>query len=207
MRLSLAKVVSSPTVTNLRTQVRILPDMADIQEENLLPWYPPFFKDEITFTRADELVWVITNEEFSIGFILGLVSSYTWIGSYESQSIPDTLRQAIDQAYVQFRGRVLAYQNLKVVYWDENCLHFIDRTDGSFTIAFRQGTIHRVSPSAIEATAGTSSFVITDGNIRLTADRIHLSGLVRMGKNPKGKVLVAAGDFATQGSPSEYVEA
>lgn len=51
--------------------VRVMPDMAEIQEIDLLPTYAPFFKDEnIAYGEGDE-VWLLTTEDFTVGYIFG----------------------------------------------------------------------------------------------------------------------------------------
>ncbi len=51
--------------------VRVMPDMVDIQETELLPTYPMFFKeDNITFAENTE-VWVLVSDDFHVGYILG----------------------------------------------------------------------------------------------------------------------------------------
>lgn len=52
-------------------QVRVLPELADIQENDLLPLYANFFgKDDIAYVPNDE-VWVLCSDDFKVGFILG----------------------------------------------------------------------------------------------------------------------------------------
>lgn len=52
-------------------QVRIMPDMVDIQEDTLLPWYPNFFGDTNIAYQVDEMVWVVCEEDFKVGYIVG----------------------------------------------------------------------------------------------------------------------------------------
>ena len=53
-------------------QVRVMPEMSEIQESNLLPYYPNFFaKDNIAYIPNDE-VWVMCSPDFKVGFVIGL---------------------------------------------------------------------------------------------------------------------------------------
>lgn len=58
--------------------VRIIPDMQDIKEgEEYLPKFPNFFQDsQQTYARGD-VVWVLCVEDFTVGYVLGLVESST----------------------------------------------------------------------------------------------------------------------------------
>lgn len=55
-----------------RYLTRILPDMADMQETDNLPDYPCFFTSEQYAYAQGDNVWVICDEDFQIGYILGL---------------------------------------------------------------------------------------------------------------------------------------
>jgi len=52
-------------------QVRIIPEMEGIFEADLLPYYPNFITGIETAYTAGEKVWCLTNEDFTVGFILG----------------------------------------------------------------------------------------------------------------------------------------
>ena len=54
-----------------RFLVRILPDMADIKETDNLPDYPCFFSTEQFAYAQGDVVWVLCDEDFQIGYILG----------------------------------------------------------------------------------------------------------------------------------------
>jgi len=77
-QLKIAKIIEprilvGDVVYNL-FRLRILPDMSDIPEtqNELLPVFPNFFKQNNTAYQKDDIVWVVCNEDFQVGFILGL---------------------------------------------------------------------------------------------------------------------------------------
>jgi hypothetical protein len=55
-------------------RLRVLPDMQEIPEaqSELLPLFPNFFKQNNTAYQPDDIVWVVCDEHFQTGFILGL---------------------------------------------------------------------------------------------------------------------------------------
>ncbi len=65
-----AKIEGNRSSQN-RFPVRILPDMADIQEKENLPDYPCFFSTEQYAYTEGDVVWAICDEDFQIGYILG----------------------------------------------------------------------------------------------------------------------------------------
>jgi hypothetical protein len=68
-----AEIVLERESDNLNVfMVRILPDMKDILETDLLPRFPNFFAKTNIAYSTDDNVWVLTNEDFTMGFILGL---------------------------------------------------------------------------------------------------------------------------------------
>lgn len=77
-QLKLAKVVETRLLVGDASynlfRVRVLPDMSEIPEtqNNLLPLFPNFFKQNNTSYQMDDIVWTVCDELFQIGFILGL---------------------------------------------------------------------------------------------------------------------------------------
>ena len=54
-------------------QVRVLPDMTNVPDTDIdnLPYYPNFFRGDHTAHQIDEVVWLLVNDDFHVGFILG----------------------------------------------------------------------------------------------------------------------------------------
>ena len=69
--LHLAKIAGYPDwdQNDDRLFVQITPEMDNITKD--LPCWPYFFRDEQFKGNVGELVWVICDDEFSVGYILG----------------------------------------------------------------------------------------------------------------------------------------
>lgn len=66
-------------------QIRILPDMEEIEETDLLPWYPNFFANIFKAYAVGDVVWVLSSEDYQVGYILG------WAEPPAGESIVDML--------------------------------------------------------------------------------------------------------------------
>lgn len=122
-------------------QVRVMPEMADIYDMDvesnglILPWYPNFFGDCDHAYQEGDLVWVVCEEDFSVGYIVGFaqspagtdISSFMYLlGSAEalaglSQSaVNDISIQKMSDKCLTFlnvkSGRVATIYNSKIVY-------------------------------------------------------------------------------------------
>lgn len=75
-RLSRAKI-ENLRIVNKENQYlcRILPDMQDILETNLLPYYPSFLRTHIEAYENEDIVWTLHTEDFQIGYVIGLSES------------------------------------------------------------------------------------------------------------------------------------
>jgi hypothetical protein len=75
-RLSRAKI-ENLRIVNKENQYlcRVLPDMQDILETNLLPYYPSFLRTYIEAYENNDIVWVLHTEDFQIGYVIGLSES------------------------------------------------------------------------------------------------------------------------------------
>lgn len=202
--LYIGEIVGISANDNTRVQVRITPGMEDIAKD-YLPIWPSFFKHQAITGKVGDLVWCIANEEFTVGYILGYVNSFTWGGTYADDSLTSSFLDKIDDVHVALRGTVLNYRDIIVTYWDENCVHFIQRTDGSTIIAYTSGTLSIVRPTEILQSVGESSVRINKDEIALVAQTVRLAGKIRLGDNPKGKVLVTQGGLGRNGLPADDV--
>jgi len=203
----LAEIVTPANPRQLRTQVRVLPFMKGISNTEELPWFPPFFKTQAILARAGELVWVVTNEQFTLGYVMGFVSSITWFSDYDTQSVQQDFLNQIDSALVSLEGQLFNFNNTIITYWDNNSIHFIDRSTSAVTIAFKTGVIHRVASEGIAIRCGRSKFKITADSITLDSEKIQLSGNVRLGLNPVGHIAVMANRSGTNSIPCPSVMA
>lgn len=203
--LYIAEIVGVAAKDNTRVQVRITPGMEGIAKE-YLPIWPSFFKHQAITGKVGELVWCVANEEFTTGYILGYVNSFTWGGTYKDDSLTESFLDRIDDVHVTLRGAVLNYRDIIVTYWNENCIHFIQRTDGSTIIAYTSGTLSIVRPTEIlQSVQNGGSLRISKDEAVITAKTIRLAGKVRLGENPKGNVLVSQGGLGKNGLPADDV--
>lgn len=203
--LYIAKIEATASAEDDRLQVRILPDMETL-DKSYLPVWPYFFKHQLIAGKVGELVWCIANTEFTVGFILGFVNAYSWTGDYSSSSIPTRLKEKFNDAHVELRGKLFSFKDIIVTFWDETSIHFIDRTNGAHIIAFTSGTCCIVRPDEIIMAVGAKSMInMSEKEITITADKIRLSGEVRLGRSPQGSVLVTQGFLGANGLPAADV--
>lgn len=93
-----------------RLQVRILPYMADVPENELdnLPKYPPFFKGEFPNGKSEvehgkeeaSLLWVMATSDFTVGYVLGPASYFPGCAdtiNKDSWNYPE-IKQAIQRS-------------------------------------------------------------------------------------------------------------
>lgn len=140
-----ARVVSKPDPGDDRLQVRIIPHMADIMEIETLPYYPPFFKNQVIVAKNEvidknkaDFVWVAALPDFTVGFVLGLATSYEtstqkFTASYNYKSVIDGLIQrGISSAKT-------SYENLFVQFWNDDYIEMIDTNSESAAKYFLLG--------------------------------------------------------------------
>lgn len=203
--LYMAEIAGVSAKENTRLQVRILPDMASINKE-YLPIWPSFFKHQALTGKPGDLVWCVANEEFTTGYILGYVNSITWGGTYKEDSLSKSFLDNLDDIHVELRGLVLNYRDIIITYWDSSCMHFIERSTGASISAFSSGTLSIVRPNEIlQSVEKGGSVRINKDEVVISAATIRLAGDVRLGSNPKGKVLVTQGVLGRNGQPSDEV--
>lgn len=205
-----ARVVGNASQSDLRLRVRVLPHMEGIPLQDL-PLWPPFYQGRaLTGSshsgREDgDLVWVIANNEFTTGYVLGAMNSYTHGSSYKESSIPKELYTAAENAFLRINGQVVSLTNIEVTFWNGNSIHLVDRANGSHFIVFANGTIHCVQDSQIAFKVGDNIFNMNQDEIQMTAKVIRLDGAVRLGSIIKGKVMVTTGSDAKNSVPAEDV--
>jgi|LSQX01.3.fsa_nt_gb hypothetical protein len=200
----LARIEGVSSSTDSRLQVRILPDMEDLSRD-YLPMWPSFFRNEMITGKPGALVWVIANKEYTMGYVLGYANFYTWKDDYKDASIPSDLFDRIDDGAIDLRGKILNYSDTQVMFWNENTLHFIERSTGASIIAYRNGTIHSVEAGEIVAKVGQSILRITGEEIVLSSPSVRIEGEVKLGTNPQGQVFISSGPKGNNTVPSKDV--
>lgn len=198
----IAQVVGVANSGDDRLQVRVLPQMQNYMTlpDDQCPKWSFFFRDEFyTGTgAANDYVWVICNNDFSVGYILG-AANYTTYSSestlYKQKSIPSDLTKAIKESIATLRGEQYSFKNLKVTFWNNDSIHFIERSTGGSIIAFRNGTLYIARPDEFAIVMGETKFTMSkQKGISLSGTSIKLgSNDVFIGNKADGKILVTTG--------------
>ena len=198
----IAQVVGVANSGDDRLQVRVLPQMQNYMTlpDDQCPKWSFFFRDEFyTGTgAANDYVWVICNDDFSVGYILG-AANYTTYSSestlYKQKSIPFDLTKAIKESIATLRGEQYSFKNLKVTFWNNDSIHFIERSTGGSIIAFRNGTLYIARPDEFAIVMGETKFTMSkQKGISLSGTSIKLgSNDVFIGNKADGKILVTTG--------------
>lgn len=229
----IAQIVESATVDDNRLRVRILPQMEGIDSKKC-PVYPSFFRDSLYMGKVGDYVWVLSDDEFSMGYVIGKAnyntypdrtivdgdSIYKESPSGTSLSIPDSLRSAINDSVSSVEMIQLSLSNAKVTYWDDNCIHYIEGSTGGKIIAFSNGTLYIMRPNEFIMKIGDSVINVGGGSISLstpgpseglfsannkgTGIKIQ-SNYVGLGKNPSANALKNDGKTAEGAIKSDYV--
>lgn len=178
-----ARVVSKPDPGDDRLQVRIIPHMIDLPEEEALPTYPPFFKGQVVVTKTErrdkdeaDYVWVAALPDFTLGFVLGPATSYE-----------TTNQTSFSQSY-NYRGLIeglirrgvatneTSYKDLFVQYWNDTYLEMNNIRTGDKYLILSSGTMIAMTNSQIYMRVGaedTSSGGSSFSAIRMTKDEIN----------------------------------
>ena len=195
----LAEVVGTALAGNTRLQVRVIPDMQDIPAGKC-PMWPSFFKDKIFWLPEGSKVWVICNKEFTLGYILGEANETTLNvgqGVFEENSISENFLSDINKdnkSYFKSTKKEIDPYNSVITYWDEDSAHFVNKSDGSLTVCYRNGSIFKASKNSMYLSVGSSVLNIDESGIALKADRISLtSPNVQLGNSNQGYVMVDGG--------------
>ena len=215
----LGMITKDAAENDTRLRVRILPHMEDIKDEDC-PYWPFFFKDQAITGKAGDLVWTIAGDSFDVGYILGYANYFVpdtedFI-TYKTASVefplsPSAeLRQSIKTASIDLMGQELDLINVKIVFWNENAIHFIDRASGAYYMAFSCGTIYAFMPDGLKITVqgGAAKMSLNaDGCGIKTQETKIQSKKIGLGLNPAASVLVTTGESGEEATTSEYVKA
>lgn len=206
--LYLAEIVGVPTETDSRIQVRILPQMEELPSE-MCPRWPCFFRDEGLTGASGDIVWALCDDEFSTGYILGLANYNTFVeDSYSNYSISPDLKQKGKDILLNLKAETLSYNNIKLDYWDSNCIHFVEKSTGGKIIVFSSGTIYVMRPKEFIVSIGDTKINVNASGISFSGESIKLqSEYVGLGNSPKGNVLITNGVSADGASVSDFVKA
>ena len=217
-----AEIIEATTIDDNRLRIRVLPYMEGIPKEKC-PCYPSFFRDELYTGKEGEFVWVICNDDFSLGYVFG-VANYNTYGDVTTQggtsifqtskdginlSIPESLRDTIMESSCKTLGTSLNLTNAKVTFWNDKCVHYVERATGGFVIAFSNGTLYVFRPNEIiiKIGNGDSAFRMDATNLSAVANTVKLQGEVNLGKNPSANVLISVSGSGVSALKSDSVKA
>lgn len=203
----IAEILGSPTTDDCRCCVRILPQMSHT-ETKYCPCWSYFFKDKVFVGRNGEFVWVICDNEFSNGYILGPVNnSCLRTDDFSSSSVSSTFWKKISDVMVSLSTQSFNFSDLDVTFWNGKCIHFTERSTGGKVIAYDNGTLYIFRGDSFLVKIGENILRINSDSISMStgsadSDRsIALqSGNVRLGMNPSKNIL------ATMGVKSDVAE-
>lgn len=212
LRLYKARLYNVADYEDNRVQVRILPHMHEFKGDmlELLPWYPPFFKNMIfngiTEKNADSkkkekpaILWVVALPDFTAGYILGYANNFESQTERPSNSFNfKEAKKALDDKKCLPPG--LDYKNLHVQYFNDAYIEFIDTKLGCKVILNDRQTVFVLAHNVIKMRIGEdgessySEITMSNKEINLHSDKITLKANdISLGE--KGLYLVASPSF------------
>lgn len=217
-----AEILEASTIDDNRLRIRVIPYMEGIPKDKC-PCWPSFFRDELYTGREGEFVWVMCNDDFSLGYVFG-IANYNTYGDVTTQggtsifqtsrdginlSIPEDLRNTITESSCKTLGTSLSLSDAKVTFWNDKCVHYVERSTGGFVIAFSNGTLYIFRPNEIilKIGSGDSAFRMDANTLSAVADTVKLQGEVNLGKNPSANVLISGSGSGVSALKSESVKA
>jgi len=197
LRLYRARIVSKPDVNDDRLQVRVIPHMLRIEETELLPKWPPFYKGQVIVGRSEqeveaagdprikpEYVWVAALPDFTLGFVLGLANSF-----FTEEVFPDSYNYTDIIAGLKLSGAVsqdIDYKNVMVQFWNEDYIEMVNTKTGEKYIVNSSGTMVTITRNQVYVQVGArnstneqdknkwSGLRVTRGEIGITTDHLRI---------------------------------
>lgn len=212
----LGQVVSVSSDKDNRLGVRVLPQMEGIPDSKCPAW-PSFFRDELYTGHRGDFVWVICDDEFSLGYVFGLANynTYSDVSEFEKSfdginlSIPSDLRKKMSESMISIEGVTLSLDNVKVTYWDDNCIHYIERSTGGQIIAYKSGSLYVFRQDECIIKIGKSILRLDANSLSGVSKTINMQGdYIGLGNSESlGHVLVTNGSSSLGAYPSKTVHA
>jgi hypothetical protein len=194
------KVTTPATAKDNRIQVQVLPHMSEIEQRDLYPFYPPFFKNEFIQTAKDDIVWLYCTEDFTIGYILGLASRFSYDDSPIYYSKLETLINKLNDIEMNYGLGLTSVDLLHCTYWDDNVINFVNKKTGSIGNLHSSGALHMVSgKGSIVDIVNNSIVYVGSDEVSLTAPTIRLNGKVVLGQSGQSIVTTPSSGSATVG--------
>ena len=186
-------IEGSDTKADSRLLVRVLPQMEGVSDD-MLPMYPPFFRDEAYSGVVDELVWVICSNDFQIGYILGPANYTTYSDNESFNKIGNVnlspsagLKQKINASRVKLLGEGIDWTNTKVDFWSNGCMHFTCKNNGTKIIAYANGTLYEFASDGV-------LFIVGNSVMKIDANGINIKSEGTIGIQSEDVALGTSGD-------------
>lgn len=193
-----------------RIKVRILPQMENI-DDALCPYYPFFFKDKCVYANKGEYYWVISNEEFTCGYVLGLANYNQYNSSddfYKINSVqlsPNTDLMEIFQNSVKNIDISIPHSlsNSNIEFWNDSSIHFVNKKTGEKTILFSNGNFYSFGAEEFTVKIGENILALNNNgiqfknksNIKLDCEQVLLgnnavyNALMTNGSSSEGSIV------------------
>jgi hypothetical protein len=185
-----AVVVSTCTIKDPRLTVRILSLMDEITDVNVLPKYPSFFKNKIINFPVGSFVWVITTDDFYLGYVLGESNIFTEDATKYIQL--NTRITDLNKETTKIGAGFLDSTSLNFLYVDNNVIEAIDTSNGIKFTYNSSGSLSLQSDRGIFFKFGNSFFSISNDEILIKSKSISLSGKVQMGTKSGGRYVLGS---------------
>jgi hypothetical protein len=162
-------------------RVRVMPDQEDITETDLLPNFPNFFvKDNIAYQPKD-VVWLLTNDDYHIGFILGLKQPAAGEGL-------NPLIQIINSFEIDSNFEQSSYDKISIIRMSDESISFNNVQTGAsghiynnrvFIFISEKGEIRVRNPGLDIVVSEKGEIKITGSTLEenLSSENITISGI------------------------------
>lgn len=197
LKLYKAKIYKALGPNDDRLQVRIIPHMVDIPDNELnnLPKYPPFFKGQVVMGKTEvndgrmlaDTVQVVATPDFTQGFILGRTNFF---GENSSAKMTDSYDFSQLKKFLTKRKILpdsFEYRNICVQNWNENfdkdgnatggIIEFYNYKTGEKFIILTSGVIFALTQDKIYMRIGAGDSVPNSGSkysaMTMTSSKIH----------------------------------
>ena len=219
--LYLARIVANSAEGNTRLRVKVLPYMESL-DDYACPEWSCFNRQHIITGDVGDLVWVVANDDFSLGYIIGYANYTTYSeetfykmtiddkGNEIYLSIPPKMIEDLNKKLHTLDSTLtISLENVEVTYWDNTCIHLTERNTGAMVIAYTDGTFYIMSREAFFVNVmGKAGMKISEEGVSIFGNKINLqSDSVGLGSSPSNPVLVTGGDGTTIGMASKTTRA
>lgn len=193
--LNRAKVMTPGTSKDPRLTVRILGLMDDITDPMVLPKYPSFFKNQRPNFPIDTIVWVLSTDDFYLGYVLGSANIFsediTKFNPPGTKTIEDVFKTVNDLTSKCGAG-FFNSDKMNFLYVDNNIIEAIDYETGTKLTYHSSGNILIQSERGFFMKMGKSLFSLNEYQINLKADIINMAGEITLGKKGGSRYIVGS---------------